>query len=87
MSDLWSHRIPGTALEVNCNLLDTQLVVRVNKGSTQIFRVVLEKATAPMTAEELMQFSPFSPDVRFKTGDMEEGLQRAMTIAGFARAG
>jgi hypothetical protein len=50
MSDVWRYQIPGTDLEVNWNLIGNDLVVRVNKGPTQITRVILRDAAKAMTA-------------------------------------
>jgi hypothetical protein len=81
MSDLWQRQIPGTDLEINWNLNGNDLVVRVNKGPTMVARVILRDAAKEMTPEELMNFSPFSPDFAFRVGDMKEGLQRAVQTA------
>jgi hypothetical protein len=82
MSDIWRQQIPGTDLEVNWNLNGNDLVVRVNKGPIQITRVILRDAAKVLTDETLMNFSPFSPDFEFRVGDLKEGLQRAIQIAG-----
>jgi hypothetical protein len=82
MSNVWSQQISGTDLEVNWNLSGHDLIVRVNKGPVQIIRVVLRDAAKKMTAAGLMSFSPFSPDLEFRVGDMKEGLRRAIQTAG-----
>jgi hypothetical protein len=82
MSDVWRQQIPGTDLEINWNLNGNDLIVRVNKGPTMIARMILRDAAKKMTAEQLMNFSPFSPDFELRVGDMKEGLQRAAQIAG-----
>lgn len=82
MSELWQQRIPDTDLEVNCNLNGDDLVVRVNKGPTMVARIILRDAAKIMTVEQLMNFSPLSPDFAFRVGDMKEGLQRMLQKAG-----
>jgi 6-phosphogluconate dehydrogenase len=81
MSDEWSKQIPETDLEMNWNLTGNDLVVRWNKGGVLIARVFLRDAAKQMTTQQLMNFSPFSPDFAFRVGDMQEGLRRAMQTA------
>lgn len=84
MSGLWQQQIPGTDLEVNWNLNGNDLVVRVNKGPTMVARMVLRDAAKEMTAKQLMNFSPLSPDFTCRIGDMNEGLRRAVKTVGLA---
>jgi hypothetical protein len=75
-------RFRALILRSTATLSGNDLVVRVNKGPTQITRVILRDAAKAMTASELMNFSPFSPDFELRIGDMKEGLQRALQKAG-----
>jgi hypothetical protein len=51
MGDIWRQRIPGTDLEINWNLRGNDLIVRVNKGPTQITRVILRDAAKTIPAK------------------------------------
>jgi hypothetical protein len=81
-SGVWRQHIPQTDLEVNFNLSGRDLVVRVNKGGVQVFRVLLRDAAADLTEKQLMQFNPLSPDLIVKVGDVEEGIRRMVRNAG-----
>src|SRR5262245_30922740 len=82
------YPIAGTDLEIAINRIGDDLFVRLNKaGAVQVFRAVLVNACKNMTDEQLVGFSPFCPDVRFRIGDIEEGLRRAFTTAGLLSRG
>ena len=69
------HRIlEGTDLEIAYNLSGHNLVLRVNKGPVQIFRVMLVDAGKEFTDHKLFHFNTVSPDFVFKIGDVPEGL-------------
>jgi len=60
--------LDGTDLEIAYNLLGDDLVVRVNKAGVQVFGVVLEKATKPMTAQQLLELKAESSDLVVTVG-------------------
>jgi hypothetical protein len=60
------------------------LVLGVNKGNAQIGRWILRGAAKKMSPQQLVNYSPFSPDEAYRIGDIEEGLQRDVKIAGGA---
>jgi hypothetical protein len=73
--DIPGHRIlEGTDLEIAYNLSGDNLVLRVNKGPVQIFRVMLFDAREDFTDRKLFDFNTVSPDFVFKIGDVREGL-------------
>ena len=73
--DTPGHRIlEGTDLEIAYNLSGDNLVLRVNKGPVQIFRVMLVDARKTFTDRKLFDFNSVSPDFVFKIGDVREGL-------------
>jgi hypothetical protein len=75
------HRIEGTDLEISYNRQGDSLVLRLNKGGTQIFRVLLVDAAKEMSADDVVKYNPFSPDLVFKVGELIEGIQRAIEAA------
>ena len=69
------HRIlDGTDLEIAYNLAGDDLVIRVNKGGVQVFRVLLEDARKQMSERELFDFKSVSPDFVFKIGATGEAI-------------
>jgi hypothetical protein len=70
------HRVPGTDLEVVFEARGDDLVLRVNKGGVQVFRVLLCDATKDIPADRLEHYSPLSPDLTAHVGNLEEGLRR-----------
>ena len=69
------HRIlDGTDLQIAYNISGNNLVLRVNKGPVQIFRVLLVDACKEFSDRKLFDFNTFSPDFVFKIGDVREGL-------------
>ena len=89
MSKLQSHRIKGTNLAVGWHVAGNDLAIYVEKGEeapTQVLRVILRDAAMEMTAQKLMNFSPFSPDFVFPVGDMTEGRKRVIEIASLPKS-
>lgn len=81
--DIPGHRIlEGTDLEIAYNLLGDNLILRVNKGPVQIFRVMLVDARKDFSDRKLFDFNSVSPDFVFKIGDVREGLLRMGRAAG-----
>jgi hypothetical protein len=73
--DIPGHRIlEGTDLEIAYNLSGDNLILRVNKGPVQIFRVMLVDARKQFSDTRLFDFNSVSPDFVFKIGDVYEGL-------------
>ena len=73
--------LDGTDLEISYNLRGDNLVLRVNKGGVQIFRVMLEDACAPLDGGALVSFNSVSPDFVFKIGDTKARmLQLAKSV-------
>lgn len=69
------HRVlEGTDLEIAYNISGDNLVVRINKGPVQIFRVMLVDACKDFSDRKLLDFNSVSPDFVFKIGDVREGL-------------
>jgi len=69
------HRIlDGTDLEIAYSLAGDDLVIRVNKGGVQVFRVLLEDAGKQMSERELFNFNSVSPDFVFKIGPTGEAI-------------
>src|SRR5882672_7785905 len=69
------HRIlDGTDLEIAYNFSGDNLVLRVNKGPVQIFRVMLVDARKDSSDRRLFDFNSVSPDFVFKIGDVRGGL-------------
>ena len=64
------HRVlEGTDLEIAYNLIGDGLVIRVNKGAWQVFRVTLKNAVPRMDDADLLRFNSISPDFTFTIGD------------------
>jgi hypothetical protein len=64
------HRVlEGTDLEIAYNLRGDGLVIRVNKGPCQVFRVTLRDAVPRMDDAALLNFNSVSPDFTFRVGD------------------
>jgi hypothetical protein len=61
--------LEGTDLEIAYNLMGDGLVIRVNKGPWQIFRVTLRDAVPRMDDAALLNFNSVSPDFTFRVGD------------------
>ena len=79
------HRVlDGTDLEIAYNLQGDDLIVRINKGPVLVFRVVLRDAARDMSEQQLMNFNSFAPDMVFRIGDSQEGLERMLGSAGMA---
>ena len=69
------HRIlEGSDLEIAYNRSGDNLVLRVNKGPVQVFRVMLTDAFKTFDDQKLFNFNSLSPDFVFKIGDVREGL-------------
>ena len=69
------HRIlDGSDLEIAYNRSGDNLVLRVNKGPVQVFRVLLHDAFKDIDDRKLFNFNSVSPDFVFKIGDVYEGL-------------
>jgi hypothetical protein len=69
------HRIlDGSDLEIAYNRHGDNLVLRVNKGPVQVFRVMLVDAFKHFHDRKLFDFNSVSPDFVFKIGDVREGL-------------
>jgi hypothetical protein len=69
------HRIlEGSDLEIAYNRSGDHLVLRVNKGPVQVFRVMLVDAFKKIDDQKLFNFNSVSPDFVFKIGDVREGL-------------
>ena len=68
--DIPGHRVlEGTDLEIAYNLMGDGLVIRVNKGPWQVFRVTLKDAVPRIDDVELLHFTSISPDFMFRIGD------------------
>jgi hypothetical protein len=69
------HRIlDGSDLEIAYNRSGDNLILRVNKGPVQVFRVMLMDAFKHFDDLKLFNFNSVSPDFVFKIGDVREGL-------------
>jgi hypothetical protein len=69
------HRIlENSDLEIAYNRTGDNLVLRVNKGPVQVFRVMLVDAFKHIDDRKLFDFNSVSPDFVFKIGDVREGL-------------
>lgn len=78
------HRIlDGSDLEIAYNRTGDNLVLRVNKGPVQVFRVMLVDAFKHFDDRRLFDFNGVSPDFVFKIGDVGEGLMTIGRAAGF----
>jgi hypothetical protein len=67
------RRIPeGTDVEISYRLEGNDLVVQVNKGPVQVFRVRLKDARKPLSAAELTAFSGVAPNFTFRIGENRE---------------
>jgi hypothetical protein len=78
------HHIPGTDLEVVFDRRGEDLVLRVNKGPVQIFRVLLVGATKEMTDAQLLIANMLGSDTvvhMVSVGDIDEGLRRLTAAA------
>jgi hypothetical protein len=78
--------LDGTALEIAYNLRGDDLILRVNKGGVLVFRAMLAVVATEMGERQLMSFDSFAPDMVFRLGDSQEGLQRMLSSAGMAEA-
>jgi hypothetical protein len=77
------YPLADTDVELAINRVGNDLIVRLNKaGTNQVFRAVLVDVCKDMPQEQLVGFIPFAPDVRFRIGDINEGLRRAFTTTG-----
>jgi hypothetical protein len=76
--------LDGTDLEIACGLQGDDLSLEVIKAGMPVFRVKLLDAAAPMTEGELVAFNSFAPDMVFRVGDTQEGLERMLASAGMA---
>ncbi len=61
-------------LEIAYNRTGDNLVLRVNKGPVQVFRVMLVDAFKHIDDTKLFNFNSVSPDLVFKIDDVREGL-------------
>lgn len=76
------HRIlDGSDLEIAYNRSGDNLVLRVNKGPVQVFRVMLVDAFRHLDDRRLFAFNSVSPDFVFKIGDVD-GLLAMARAAG-----
>ena len=66
----------GTDLELSYNLRGRDLILRINKNSVKIFRVLLLDAAKDFTAGKLVNFSAVSPDCIFQIGTQTRQLQQ-----------
>ena len=66
--------LEGTDLEIAYRLEGGDLVLQVNKGPVQVFRVRLGGALKEMTDDELAAFNAVAPDFVFKIGDTHERM-------------
>jgi hypothetical protein len=81
--DIPGHRIlEGSDLEIAYNRSGDNLVLRVNKGPVQVFRVLLVDAFTQIDDRRLFNFNSVSPDFVFKIGDVREGLMSMGRSAG-----
>ena len=55
-------------MEIACNLLGDDLVLRVNKASVQVFGVVLEHARKALTAKQLLELKTEKSDLVISIG-------------------
>ena len=79
------HRVlDGTDLEIAYGLQGNNLTLWVNKNGVLVFRAMLEDAAAEFGERELLNFNSFAPDMIFRVGDSQEGLQRMLESAGMA---
>ena len=62
------------------------MILRVNKGGVLVFRAMLADAATEMGERQLMSFNSFAPDMVFRIGDSQDGLQRMPSSAGMAEA-
>lgn len=82
------HRVlEGTDLEIAYNLAGDSLVIRVNKGAWQVFRVVLREAVPPIDDMELLHFNRVSPDFTFTAGDTKGRMLALARAVGLDRRG
>jgi hypothetical protein len=78
------HKVlEGTDLEIAYNLQGDDLVLRVNKVGVLVFRAKLCDAAAEMLEARLIAFNSIAPDLMFKVGDTEEGLDRIAAGGGY----
>lgn len=61
--------LEGTDLEIAYRLEGDDLVLQVNKGPVQVFRVRLGDARKPMSDVQLGTYNAVAPDLRFMIGD------------------
>ena len=61
-------------MEIAYNRQGDDLILRVNKGPVQVFRVKLAGAFKPMSDDELAAFNGVSPDFVFTIGDTRERM-------------
>lgn len=81
------HRVlEGTDLEIAYNLSGDSLVIRVNKGAWQVFRVTLQEAVPPIDDVELLHFNSVSPDFTFTVGDTKGRMLALARVAGLDAA-
>ena len=66
--------LENSDLEIAYNRSGDNLVLRVNKGPVQVFRVMLVDAFKDIDDRKLFNFNSVSPDFVFKIGDVREGL-------------
>ena len=77
------RRIVGTDLEIVDYLQGDDMTVIVNKGGVAIMRVKMLDATKAIDVKSLSVFGVM-PDIYFRVGDAQEGVQRSLKAAGFA---
>ena len=65
--------LSGTDLEIAYNLLEDDLVLRVNKAGVQVFGVVLQTLPKVMTAEQL-KAGGFDVQVLLRSQHLRAGL-------------
>ena len=68
------RHLEGTDVEILYRIEGGDLVLQVNKGPVQVFRVRLADAFKEMTDDELAAFNGVAPDFVFRIGDSRERM-------------
>jgi hypothetical protein len=74
--------LDGSDLEIAYNRIGDNLVLRVNKGPVQMFRVLLVDGFKHFDEHTLFEFNSIAPDFVFKIGDVYEALLATGRAAG-----
>jgi hypothetical protein len=64
--------IDGTDLEIAYDLLESDLVLRVNKAGVQVFGVILKNAAKPLTAQQLLDLKTKNSDLMVSVGPRKD---------------